>query len=535
LSHQPTGTAAHDAIRNGETSLGIELGSTTIKACLIGPDSNTIATSSHTWENELVDGLWSYSLESVWKGVQQCTTTLLGAVEDAHAVRPTRFGAICISAMMHGYLVFDADGQLLVPFRTWRNTNTGAAARALSRELDFNIPLRWSIAHLYQAVLDDEPHVGQIAHITTLAGYVHWKLTDRWVLGVGDASGVFPVDPATGTYDADRLTTIETLVARRRPDLDVRAALPEVLPAGTEAGRLTPAGCALLDPTGTVEPGARFAPPEGDAGTGMVATNSVSPRTGNVSAGTSIFAMVVLDQSLREVHEEIDIVATPDGHPVAMVHCNNGASELASWVRLFAEFAAAAGLPLADDAAFSACLDAALDGEPDGGGLLAYNYLAGEPVTGLSEGRPLVARTPSSRLTLANFMRTQIYSAFGTLSLGMRTLADEGVRVESMLAHGGLFKTPGVAQRLLAAALDTPVTVRATVGEDGAWGCAVLADYLRSGAGLSLPDHLQQHVFETEAMDTVAPDTADRAGFEQFLARFEAGLAIERTAVEALA
>jgi sugar (pentulose or hexulose) kinase len=533
LSHQQAGTAASDALRRGETSLGIELGSSTIKACLIGPDFDIIATSSHAWENQFVDGSWTYSLESVWAGIQSCTATLLAAIEDVHGVRPHRFGAIGVSAMMHGYLAFDAAGELLVPFRTWRNTNTVAAAAELSRELDFNIPLRWSAAHLYQAVLDDEPHVPRIARITTLAGYVHWKLTGSWVLGVGDASGVFPVDPATTTYDDDRLTRFERLVSRRQPELDVRKVLPEVLPAGAQAGRLTDAGCALLDPTDTLQPGVPFAPPEGDAGTGMIATNSIAPHTGNVSAGTSIFAMVVLDQNLRRVHEEVDIVATPVGQPVAMVHCNNGASEFDAWVRVFADFATAAGTPLDDAAAFAACLDAALDGEPDGGGLLAYNYLAGEPVTGLPEGRPLVARTPASRLTLANFMRTQVYSVFGTLSLGLRTLAEEGVRVESMLAHGGMFRTAGVAQRFLAAALDTPVTVRPTAGQGGAWGCAILADYVRTGARTSLHDHLQ-HGFSGEAIDTVVPDAADRAGFEHFLARYEAGLAVERAAVNAL-
>ncbi|WP_062298580.1 xylulokinase [Demequina maris] len=522
------------AIAAGETSLGIELGSTRIKACLIGPDHEVIATGSHAWENQFVDRLWTYSVEAIWEGVQASVADLLATVERLHGVRPTGFGALGVSAMMHGYLAFDTAGELLVPFRTWRNTNTERAAAELTEVLGFNFPLRWSASHLYQAILDEEPHVASLDSFTTLAGYVHWKLTGRKVLGVGDASGMFPIDPATRDYDADMLARFQGLVAARHPGLDVTALLPEVLVAGQEAGTLTAEGAALLDPTGTLQPGAVVAPPEGDAGTGMIATNAVAPRTGNISAGTSIFAMVVLEKPLESVHEELDIVTTPAGDLVAMVHCNNGASELGTWAGVFTEFAAALGSEFGSDAVFEALFSAALEGEADGGGLLAYNYLSGEPITGLAEGRPLFVRTPGSRLTLANFMRTQLYGAFGTLSLGMRVLHDEGVQLDSMFAHGGMFRTAGVAQRLLAAAIEAPVTVGDTASEGGAWGIAVLAEYLRKGAATSLDAYLNDEVFAGAALDVAAPDAGDVAGYQAWLGQYEAGLAIERAATEAI-
>ncbi len=522
------------AIEAGNTALGIEFGSTRIKACLIGPDRAPVAAGSHEWENQFVDRVWTYSLEAVWAGVQGAVADLLSDVERRYGVRPTTFGALGVSAMMHGYLAFDAEDNLLVPFRTWRNTTTERAATELTQALGFNVPLRWSASHLYQAVLDDEPHVAHLSFVTTLAGYVHWRLTGRKVLGVGDASGMFPIDPATHDYDAAMLTRFAGLVAARRPGLDVAGLLPEVLVAGQSAGRLTTAGAALLDPTGTLEPGVPLCPPEGDAGTGMVATNSVAARTGNISAGTSIFAMVVLERPLTRVHPELDVVTTPAGDLVAMVHCNNGASELGAWAGLFGEFAAALGHAGGGDDVFGALFRAALDSEPDGGGLLAYNYLSGEPITGLAEGRPLFVRTPGSRLTLGNFMRTQIYSAFGTLSLGMRVLTDEGVAVDAMFAHGGLFKTAGVAQRLLAAAIGAPVSVGATASEGGAWGIAVLADYLRSATGDDLSTYLSTRVFAGAALDVVAPDPDDVAGFATFLDRYSRGLAIERAATEAI-
>ncbi len=524
---------ASATIAAGRTWLGIELGSTRIKACLIGPDYGVLANGGYEWENRLVDGVWSYRLDEVWTGLQTAVAALLADVEIRHGVRPAAVGALGISAMMHGYLAFDEAGELLVPFRTWRNTNTSRAAAELSEEFGFNIPLRWSIAHYDQALLDAEPHVSRVAFLTTLAGYVHWKLTGRKVLGVGDASGMFPIDPVTKTYDAAMVAKFDALAEPRRPGgphlVDL---LPQVLVAGAKAGTLTAEGAALLDPTGTLRPGIALCPPEGDAGTGMVATNSVAPRTGNVSAGTSIFAMVVLESPLASRHHEIDVVTTPAGDAVAMVHCNNGASEVGAWAGLFGEFAARLGHPVSPDEVFGALFRAALDGPADGGGLLAYNYLAGEPITGLAEGRPLVVRRPDSPFTLAGFMRAQIYGAFATLSLGMRVLADEGVGLDQMFAHGGVFRTAGVAQRFLAAAIGAPVAVGETASEGGAWGMAVLAGYL--GSGHDLDTYLKDKVFAGAAFDVVQPNPADVAGFAAYLERYSAALAVQRAAIQAL-
>ncbi|MBX9244593.1 ATPase [Actinotalea ferrariae] len=521
------------AIADGLTSLGIELGSTRIKACLVGPDGEVLATGSHDWENQFVDRMWTYALDDVWSGLQGCVAALRDDAERRHGVRPSTVGALGVSAMMHGYLAFDADGELLVPFRTWRNTTTERAATELTEVLGYNIPLRWSVAHLYQAILDDEPHVPRIAHLTTLAGYVHWRLTGRTVLGVGDASGMFPIDPATRRYDADMLARFDELVGARRPGLRLEPLLPEVLVAGQEAGSLTEEGAALLDPTGTLRAGVPLCPPEGDAGTGMVATNAVARRTGNVSVGTSIFAMVVLEKPLERVHHELDVVTTPAGDLVAMVHCNNGASELGAWAEVFGRFAAVLGHPAEPDAVFSALLGESLHGDADGGGLLAYNYLSGEPITGMAEGRPLIVRTPGSRLTLANVVRTQVYGAFATLSLGMRVLAGEGVEIDTLFAHGGMFRTAGVAQRLLAAAVGAPVAVARTASEGGPWGMAVLAGYLRA-ADQDLGEYLDTHVFADATVDVAEPDPADVEGFTAFLERYVEGLAIERAATEAL-
>ena len=531
---EPAGGENSDAavaIRDARTALGIELGSTRIKLCLVGEDPSVVlAAGSHDWENEFVDRTWTYSLESVWSGIQAAYADLVADVETLHGVRLERFGAIGVSAMMHGYLAFDEAGELLVPFRTWRNTTTGVAAAALTESFELNIPLRWSIAHLHQAVIDNEPHVAQIDFVTTLAGYVHWRLTGRKLLGVGDASGMFPIDSSTNDYDA----ALVAKYAELAPAIRLTELLPDVLVAGQRAGELTELGAGLLDPTGTLQPGAVFAPPEGDAGTGMVATRSVAPRTGNVSAGTSIFAMVVLERALTSVHHELDLVTTPAGDAVAMVHCNNGASELAAWAGLFGRFAAAAGHPLDSDAVFDALFSEALEGEADAGGLLAYNHLAGEPIAGLDEGRPLVVRTPDSRLTLANFMRAQLYGVFGTLTLGMRVLADEGVELDQMFAHGGMFRTAGVAQRFLAGALGAPVSVAATASEGGAWGMAVLAAYASSGSSETLDTYLRDRVFADAIFETIEPDATDVAGFTTYLDRYRAGLAVERTAVDAL-
>jgi sugar (pentulose or hexulose) kinase len=531
---------AREVIASGAATLGIELGSTRIKACLVGPDGVPLASGDHAWENRLEGGYWTYSLDDVWTGLQACYASLVDDAERRHGVRPTTYRARGVSAMMHGYLAFDAEGELLVPFRTWRNTTTERAATELTELLGYNVPLRWSVAHLYQAILDDEPHVRRVRSLTTLAGYVHRRLTGRNVLGIGDASGMFPVDPTVKTYDRRMLDQFDRLVAERRPGLQVRALeelLPEVLLAGHEAGTLTADGAALLDPSGALRPGVPLCPPEGDAGTGMVATHAVARRTGNVSVGTSIFAMVVLEKPLGSVHPELDLVTTPAGDLVAMVHCNNGASELGAWAALFGRFAeltAPDGAAPDADAVFAALLREALDGDADAGGLTAYNYLSGEPVTGLAEGRPLLVRGPDSAFTLANLVRAQLYAAFGALSLGMRVLEGEGVEIDTMVAHGGLFRTQGVAQRLLAAALGAPVAVGSSAGEGGAWGIAVLASYLADEAGHDLAGYLDEHVFAGARSHVVEPVPDDVAGYAAFLDRYVAGLAVERAATDAL-
>ena len=523
---------AREDIEAGRTSLGLELGSTRIKAVLTGPDLQPLAVGSHGWENAYVDRMWTYPLEAVWDGVQQCYAALAADVRERYDVELTALGGLGISAMMHGYLALDADGELLVPFRTWRNTHTGPAVERLSEAFGVNIPHRWSVAHLFQAVLDGEEHVGQLASLTTLAGYVHRRLSGRQVLGVGDASGMFPIDVTTGTYDAELLGRFDRLVADAGAELDLAALLPQVLTAGEDAGERTADGAALLDPSGRLRPGAPMCPPEGDAGTGMVATNSVAPRTGNVSAGTSIFAMVVLEQPLRAPHRELDLVTTPDGAPVAMVHCNNGASELDAWVGVFCEFAEAAGAPVERSRAFSALFRAALDGEPDAGGVVAFNYLSGEPITELEEGRPLVLRSPGTTFSLANFMRAQLFGSLATLRMGMDVLTEvEHVRLDRMFAHGGLFTTKGVAQRFLAAAIDTPVVVGDIAAEGGAWGIAVLAAFrARRAEGQGLSDFLDTEVFAGAALDVAEPDPSDVAGFAAYTERFVAALPVQRAA-----
>lgn len=529
-------------VEQGRTTLGIELGSTRIKAVLVDEDLRPIASGSHEWENEYVDGRWTYPLVAVETGVRAAYADLVADVERQFGVRPTTFRAAGVSAMMHGYLAFDEDGELLVPFRTWRNTSTGPAAERLSAALDFNVPQRWSIAHLVQAVLDEEPHVAQLAGITTLAGYVHRMLTGRDVLGVGDASGMFPIEsgpvdsapgePGRRDYDAGMLATTQDLLGERVPDL--RALLPDVLVAGEDAGALTAEGAAWLDPTGTLQPGVAFCPPEGDAGTGMVATNAVAPRTGNVSVGTSIFAMVVLERALSTPHEELDVVTTPTGDAVAMVHCNNGASEIAAWARVFGRFAEAAGeragtaAPSIDDV-YATLLAEAADADPDAGGLLSFNYLAGEPVTGVEDGRPLLLRTPGARFTLGNLVRSEVHGAFATLAIGMEVLHGEHVAVDRMTAHGGLFRTPGAPQRLLAAALRVPVALEETAGEGGAWGIAVLAAYLEH-SDRSLADFLADTVFGGDAVHVAEPDQRDVEGFQDYLGRYRAALPVQDVA-----
>ncbi len=539
MTDTPDGTAAR-LISAGRATLGIELGSTRIKACLVDEQFQTLATGSHEWENENVDGRWTYSLDSVVRGLQASYADLVADVTTRFGVVPVSYEAIGVSAMMHGYLATDVEGELLVPFRTWRNSSTGPAAEELTRALGFNIPLRWSIAHLYQAVLDGEEHVPRIASVTTLAGWVHRALTGRDVLGVGDASGVFPIDsaptdPSARSYDHRMLALVQERLHEKAPGLVLDYVLPEVLPAGADAGSLTAEGATLLDPTGALKPGIPLCPPEGDAGTGMVATNSVAPRTGNVSVGTSIFAMVVLAEALREVHQELDVVTTPTGDAVAMVHCNNGASEIAAWARVFARFAEVlpGATPVDMDAVYAALLDEAVAGDADAGGVLSFNYLAGEPVTGVDDGRPLLLRTPQTRFTLGNLVRSEVYAAFAALAIGMEALGDEGVEVERLLAHGGLFRTPGAAQSLLAAALKTPIAVESTASEGGAWGIAVLAAYLRAASSKSLAEFLDDDVFAGASSVVVAPDPDDADGFDAYLDRYRAALPLQRAAAAA--
>ncbi len=532
-------TDAGDAIAAGRTALGIELGSTRIKAVLVGPDHAPLAVGSSDWENQFVERRWTYSLDAVWSGVQASVAALTDDVRRRHGAELAGVGALGVSAMMHGYLAFGADGELLTPFRTWRNTNTGRAAERLSAEFGVNIPHRWSVAHLYQAILDGEDHLGRLDSLTTLAGYVHRQLTGEEVLGIGDASGMFPIDTSTGDratagYDARMLARFDELAAEAGVELTLADLLPRIASAGEPAGELTAAGAVLLDPTGRLRPGVPLCPPEGDAGTGMVATNSVAPRTGNVSAGTSIFAMVVLERDLGRMHRELDLVTTPAGDPVAMVHCNNGASELDAWAGLFAEFARAVGAQVDASTVFETLFTAALDGTGDCGGMLAYNYLSGEPITDLEEGRPLFVRSPDSRFDLATFMRTHLFASLATLRIGMDVLQKtEGVRLDRMFAHGGLFRTRGVAQRFLAAAIDTPVSVGDVAAEGGAWGIAVLAAFAAGRTpGQSLAEHLDATVFAGTTLETVRPEPADVAGFDAFVQRYVAGLPVVRAAVD---
>lgn len=523
------------AIENGETVLGIELGSTRIKAVLIGHDHEPIASGSHAWENKLENGIWTYSLEDVWSGLQDCYRDLKDDVQNKYGARLRRVGAIGISAMMHGYLAFDAQGELLTPFRTWRNTTTAQAAAELTELFSFNVPQRWSVAHLYQAILNDEAHVGKIAFITTLSGYVHWKLTGRRVLGIGDASGMFPIDSDALDFDARMVELLDEKLTPRGFNWKLGDILPQVLCAGDEAGVLTEAGARLLDVSGELEAGIPLCPPEGDAGTGMAATNSVGVRTGNVSAGTSIFAMIVLERALSRVHTEIDMVTTPSGAPVAMAHCNNCTSDLNAWVNLFGEFAQEMGLEADAGALFGTLYRKALEADADCGGLVAYNYVSGEPITELEEGRPLFLRTPDSRFTLANFMRAHLYAALATLKIGMDILAEEEVKIDQIFGHGGLFKTKGVGQQMMAAALNAPVSVMETAGEGGAWGIALLAAYrMYREPGEKLEDYLDRRVFAGKACETLAPLAEDVSGFVRYMRRYEACIPVEKAATDCL-
>ena len=529
------------AIQSGKTALGIELGSTRIKAVLIGADHIPLASGSHAWENRHENGIWTYRLEDVWQGLQDSYRSLCGEVLEKYGIPLHTIGVIGFSAMMHGYMALDRDGNQLVPFRTWRNTITGQAAEQLTELFQFNIPQRWSIAHLYQAILNKEPHIREINHLTTLAGYVHWKLTGRKVLGVGEASGMFPIDSQANDYDERMIGLFNERLEVEKLPWRLQDILPKVLVAGDAAGVLTEEGARLLDPTGGLRAGIPLCPPEGDAGTGMVATNSVAERTGNVSAGTSVFAMIVLEKALSRVYPEIDMVTTPTGKPVAMVHSNNCTSDLNAWVDLFYEFTQALGVEVNQSRLFEVLYQQALaggagGGDADGGGLLAYNYVSGEHITHFAEGRPLFVRTPESHFTLANFMRVHLFSSLGALKIGMDLLFDqEQVQLDQLLGHGGFFKTKEVGQRIMAAAMDVPVCVMETAGEGGAWGMALLASYMLNNAGDEpLENYLSNKVFVREKGMTIAPDKTDVAGFATFMERYKKGLVIEKAALEGL-
>ncbi|MCM1108498.1 MAG: FGGY-family carbohydrate kinase [Clostridium sp.] len=527
-------TDAKAIIESGRAILGIEFGSTRIKAVLIDDRNRPIAQGSHEWENQLVNGLWTYSVEAIWHGLQDCYASLRAHVNELYGIEIENLAAIGISAMMHGYMAFDKQEQILVPFRTWRNTNTARAAAELSELFVYNIPLRWSISHLYQAILDGEQHVKDIDFLTTLAGYVHWQITEQKVLGVGDASGMLPVDSATRTYSAEMVDKFDRLVAPHGYDWKLLDILPRVLTAGENAGSLTAKGAELLDVSGHLKAGVPVCPPEGDAGTGMVATNAVKQRTGNVSAGTSSFSMIVLEKELSRPYEMIDMVTTPDGSPVAMVHCNNCTSDLNAWVGLFREYQQLLGVPVDMNEVFGKLYNHALTGDADCGGLLSYNYISGEPVTGLAEGRPLFMRSAGDRFNLANFIRTHLYASVGVLKIGNDILfKQEKVEVDRITGHGGLFKTPGVGQRVLAAALDSPISVMETAGEGGAWGIALLGSFLINNPDrLPLADFLEHNVFAGEAGVEIVPTAEDVAGFNTYIESYKAGLAAEEMAVK---
>ena len=528
---------AKSTIETGKAILGIELGSTRIKAVLIDRKNKPIAQGSHTWENQLVDGLWTYSIESIWSGLQDCYADLRSNVKKLYdGIEIESLAAIGVSAMMHGYMPFNEKEEILVPFRTWRNTNTGRAAAELSELFVYNIPLRWSISHLYQAILNNETHVKDIKFLTTLAGYVHWQITGEKVLGIGDASGMLPIDPATNNYSAEMVEKFDNLIAPKEYNWKLEDILPKVLSAGENAGVLTPEGSRKLDVSGHLKAGIPVCPPEGDAGTGMVATNAVKQRTGNVSAGTSSFSMIVLEKELSKPYEMIDMVTTPDGSLVAMVHCNNCTSDLNAWVGIFREFSEAFGIEVDMNKLFGTLYNKALEGDADCGGLLAYNYFSGEHITGFNEGRPLFVRKPDSKFNLANFMRVNLFTSLGALKVGFDILLkNEDVKIDKIYGHGGLFKTKGVGQGILAAALNSPVSVMETAGEGGAWGIALLASYMVNKAdGETLDQFLADKVFGGSAGSEMQPNPADVAGFDAFIERYKAGLPIERAAVEAL-
>lgn len=525
---------AKKTIESGKAILGIEFGSTRIKAVLIDENNKPIAQGSHEWENQLVDGLWTYSIEAIWYGLQDCYADLRANVKKEYDTEIEILAAIGISAMMHGYMAFDDKQQILVPFRTWRNTNTTQAAAELSKLFVYNIPLRWSISHLYQAILYNEEHVKNINFLTTLAGYIHWQITGQKVLGIGDASGMLPIDPETKDYSAEMVNKFNNLIASKQYSWTLLDILPKVLSAGENAGFLTEEGAKKLDISGHLKPGIPVCPPEGDAGTGMVATNAVRQRTGNVSAGTSSFSMIVLEKDLSRPHEMIDMVTTPDGSPVAMVHCNNCTSDLNAWVGLFREYQELLGIPVDMNQIYGKLYNNALKGNADCGGLIAYNYISGEPVTGLAEGRPMFVRSANDKFNLANFMRANLYASVAVLKIGNDILFnEEKVKVDRITGHGGLFKTRGVGQRVLAAAINSPISVMETAGEGGAWGIALLAAYLvNNEKRLSLADYLDQVVFAGNTGVEIAPTAEDVAGFNAYIENYKACIPVEEAAVK---
>ncbi|MCL1806710.1 MAG: FGGY-family carbohydrate kinase [Oscillospiraceae bacterium] len=509
--------------------LGIELGSTRIKAVLIDETCAPFASGAHSWENRFENGFWTYSLDDAWSGIQDAYTQMAADYENKTGKVLVELDGLGISGMMHGYLAFDMIGKQLTPFRTWRNTTTGEAAETLSNEFGFRIPQRWSIAHLYQALLNQEPHTNDISFLTTLAGYVHWKLTGRKAAGICEASGMLPLDGKA--YDAVMAGRFEEMTG-----INIVKILPEILNAGENAGYLTAEGAELLDPSGRLLPGVPLCPPEGDAGTGMAATNSIGERTGNISAGTSVFAVLNLEKPLSKQYKEIDIASSPAGRPIAMVHGANGTPDLDAWVSLFSQTLGLMGAEAAKPELYDALYQKALEGDPDCGGLLSYNYLSGEHLTGFSEGRPLFTRLPDSRLSIANFMRAQLFSAMIPMKIGLETLTGrEEVQIDRLTGHGGLFKAENAGQRLMAAALGIPVSVLETAGEGGAWGMALLAAYMERGRpGGTLEAFLSDVVFAGKAEKTANPDKRDAEGFAVYIERYKEGLAIERAAVEHL-
>ena len=515
--------------------IGIEFGSTNIKAVLIDENYNPLASGSHGWENQLVDGVWTYSLDAIWAGLQDCYAKLKKDVADKYGVTLKKVAAIGFSAMMHGYMAFDKDNKLLVPFRTWRNTITGQAAGELTKLFNYNIPQRWSISHLYQSILNGEEHVKDITYFSTLAGYIHWMLSGQKVLGVGDASGMFPIDPATKNYIGEMVEKFDALVAPKGFGWKLGEILPKVLCAGEDAGALTAEGAKLLDPDGDLEAGIPMCPPEGDAGTGMTATNAVAQRTGNISAGTSVFSMIVLEKPLENVYEEIDLVTTPSGSLVAMAHCANCTSDLNAWAGIFNEFAKGIGANPNPGELYGAILNSALTADPDCGGVLTYGYFSGEHMTHFEEGRPVMLRLPDAKFTLGNFARSIVFSALGAIKIGNTILQKEGVALDKMTGHGGLYKTKDVGQKLTAACFNAPVSVMETAGEGGAWGIALLANYMVMKAeGETLEAYLDKKVFAGMKSVTLEPDPVDVAGFDKFMERYIACLPVERAAVDTL-